>query len=911
MTEEYQQQLKLIRNALINNNYEYANLKLKALSEQFPEQAPIFSFLVEYTQVKLEGGNLLDTVEQPVKSLSHHFIGKRVERKGCSFSKDDRKLPINVLVISWDIGHNPLGRAYMLAEAVQRVAGNVLLAGYQFERYGKDIWEPVRESKIPVISLKGTLLPELLEEAEKIVERYNPDIVIACKPRLPSVNLGMLFKARKGIPLIIDVDDHELSFTKEKSDISLAELTEFPEKFSSIAEPYESEWTQLSHNLVGFADEIIVSNVALEKEFGGYQIPHVRDESTFDPSRFEVAAVRRQYGVPEKAKVVMFFGTPRIHKGIGKVAQAVGQINDDNFLFVVVGTSPDKRVTSELEKLSKGRLLNIPNQPFSSIPEILSMADLVCLPQDVTHETSKYQLPAKAMDAIAMCKPLLVSSTVPLKQLVDAGVAELIDEHNLASQIYSVANRKLSLDILKKRKEKFLSNYSYKSAEPILREIFKSVSDKKGTIDITEQEKFWDGVRSLFVPKDLSKRSNGIDIVLFWKQNDSGLYGRRHDMVAKLLSERDDVRKVLVIDAPISTFDLNKKVSKEASLTQERAVYIKTYEKKLGQLDSDNLIYDVFIHQPGIYYSDTPIAGRIPLLEDYSEFLTKVFEREGINTRNSVFWFYPKNYLAEDLIDIFEPKSVVVDVVDDHRTWPNVSKQEISKLTKHYESLLKKADLAFANCQSVYDSMSEYTPFIQLIPNGCERSPKVTKYNAKFIDDMRTHTGPIIGFVGNLESKIDDKLIEKLAQEMPEALIVLVGSTHANPDIKRLNTISNIVMPGVIESRNVNAVIKEFDVCIVPHKRTALTINMNPLKVFVYLSNKRPVVTTDIDNLPNSKAVLVSKNADEFVDNVRKAIANKFDESIYLKFIEQNCWESRFRSLDHYFENVAKKVIEN
>ena len=906
MTEKYQQQLEGVRNALINNDYKLANSLIKELSKQFPKQAPIFRFLMEYTQVKLDRGNFLnfDKVERPVEKSNCQFNGKSVERKCVSISKDIRKLPISVLVISWDVGHNPLGRAYMLAEAVQRVVGNVVLAGYQFERYGKDIWEPVRESKIPVISLKGALLPELHEEAEKIVERYNPDVVIACKPRLPSVNLGMLFKARKGIPLVIDIDDHELSFTKEKSNIPLAELTQFPEKFSNINEPYESEWTQLSHNLVGFADDIIVSNVALENEFGGHQIPHVRDESSFDPSRFDSAVVRRLYGVPEKAKVVMFFGTPRVHKGIGKVAQAVSQINDVNFLFVVVGTSPDKRVTNELDKLSNGKLINIPNQPFSSIPEILSMADLVCLPQDVTHETSKYQLPAKAMDAIAMCKPLLVSNTVPLKQLVDAGVAELIDDNDLASQIYSVANRRRNADILNMRKEKFLSNYSYRSAEPILREIFKSVLGKKDTIDITEQEVFWESMRRTFVPKVCPKSNSGIDIVLFWKQNDSGLYGRRHDMVAKLLSERDDVRKVLVIDAPISTFDLNKKVSEQAEITQERAVYIKTYEKKLGQHDKEKLSYDVFIHQPGIYYSDTPMPGRVSLLGDYSEFLTKVFDREGISPKECVFWFYPKNYLAEDLIDIFEPKSVVVDVVDDHRTWPNVSESEIARLTKHYKSLLSKADLAFANCKSVYDSMSQYTSFLNLVPNGCERDPISINYQVKFIDHIRTHQGPVIGFVGNLESKIDDKLIEKLAGEMPEALLVLVGSTHANPDIKRLRDISNVIMPGVVENRFVNTVIKEFDVCIVPHKKTALTKSMNPLKVFVYLSNKRPVVTTDIDNLPNCDAVLVSNTAEEFVVNVRHVIANRFNDAIYQRFIDQNCWESRFKLLDKFLERV-------
>ena len=111
-------------------------------------------------------------------------------------------------------------------------------------------------------------------------------------------------------------------------------------------------------------------------------------------------------------------------------------------------------------------------------------------------------------------------------------------------------------------------------------------------------------------------------------------------------------------------------------------------------------------------------------------------------------------------------------------------------------------------------------------------------------------------------------------------------------------------MPGVVENRYVNTVIREFDVCIVPHKKTALTTNMNPLKVFVYLSNQRPVVTTNIDNLPTCDAVLVSNDSEEFVKNVRYAIAHQFDIDIYQKFIDENCWESRFNLLDHFLERV-------
>ena len=52
-----------------------------------------------------------------------------------------------------------------------------------------------------------------------------------------------------------------------------------------------------------------------------------------------------------------------------------------------------------------------------------------------------------------------------------------------------------------------------------------------------------------------------VNVVMFWKQNDSELYGRRSDMVAKYLASRGDVGKVLVLDAPIDSDALEQRNS--------------------------------------------------------------------------------------------------------------------------------------------------------------------------------------------------------------------------------------------------------------------------------------------------------------------------------------------------------------
>lgn len=815
-----------------------------------------------------------------------------------------RKLAITALVITWDVGHNPLGRSYMLAEALERSVRNVVITGFQFPRYGDDIWQPVRNGRLPVISLPGGNMGEWLASCEKAVEKFKPDVVIACKSRLPSVELGILFKEKYGIPLIVDVDDHELSFFKDASPMSIDDIKSMDtSKLSRISEPYDEVWTRLTDSLTKhYADEVITSNVALDEEFGGTIIPHVRDEETFEPSKYNKATQRQKYGVPENAKIIMFFGTPRVHKGVGDIASAVGNISDSNVQLVVVGEAPDKSVVSQLDKLSGGKVIYLPNQPFSSIPEIIVMADLILLPQDIHHSISKYQLPAKAIDAIGMGIPLFVSGTKPLMQLVNDGVAQLLPDERLEEVIERVIYSNVTSGSNLSLRKKFLLNYSYHSAALKLKQVIERAQKNKRK-PLNGFTKLKNLQYKLF-PKPASQiQSEGVDIVVFWKQNDTGLYGRRSDMVIKYLASREDVRKVVVFDAPISQFDIENMKSNDA-LTQKRNVYIRLYEKILGKLDTSKISYNVFAHPPGVYTLKDE-EGREPLIKGYQPYLKQVFETVGVVPSKSVFWFYPKISLAENLIDIFKPHKTVVDVVDDHRAWPNVSEHTKKELTNHYKQLLSKADIAFANCKPVIDSMKEFKPDIQLVPNGCEENPEIIEpKNHAMYEELKVFEGKVIGFVGNLEAKIDIPLIERIADEFKDVLIVIVGSTHANPETRNLQKHTNVRMFGVVPYENVNAIVSKFDVGIVPHKKMDLTDNMNPLKIFVYLANRVGVVTTSISNLPKSDCIFMAVDEASFIGGISKVLNKNKKLEHCASFAKDNSWSNRFSNLDFFNGSV-------
>lgn len=835
-------------------------------------------------------------------AAAHDFPGSRPHSRVATVSAGDEargKLPINVLVISWDVGHNPVGRAYMLAEALQRVARHVVIAGFQFPKYGDQVWEPIRNSRLPVIPLPGENIPEFLDRVEGIAKRVRPDVVVACKPRLPSVLLASRIRERTGCRMIIDIDDHELSFFPEGEAFPVELLQKLRAgDLAKEAEPFGEKWTRLAHEMLWIADDIWVSNIALQKEFGGLLVPHVRDETVFDPKLHDKSKSREKYGIDSDDKIVMFFGTPRIHKGIDVIAKAVNAIKDPRFKLLIIGTSTDKSVTNQIESYAPGRVISLPNQPFDAIPEIISMADVICLPQDVEHPISKYQLPAKAIDAVAMDIPLLVSSTPPLMQLVNDGVAEVIDAENLSGQIEAAASRPETVRS-SERRMRFLEKYSYRSAAEAFRNSLISIggtAGKRATSELVSK------LCRTAVSKPRARTSGGKrkDIVLFWKQNDTGLYGRRHDMVVKYLAGRDDVGKVIVVDAPISQWELDRLRDNADSARQDRFIYMRAYQKYFGCLDSEKVSYNVFIHPPGVFSVSEEDQSKPQLSQGLARYLDEVFAREGVVASEAIFWVYPKNYHVEKLIDYFQPSKVVVDVVDDHRAWPNVSEKEKTRLTRHYRDLLEKADMAFVNCLPMQESMCEFKRDIRLVPNGCDLTPpQQPPRNKEVYEKFFSWKGKKIGYVGNLEKKIDTELLEKIASCFPDVQLTLLGSAHSNTEVKRLLKYPNVLMPGVVPYDELGSWLKKFDVGLVPHRPIEMTRFMNPLKIYTYLSYGIPVVSTEVENIDQSLPVLRTvKDGGAFIRELHRIIYEGFevDEGELESAKRENSWEARLQS---------------
>jgi glycosyltransferase involved in cell wall biosynthesis len=138
--------------------------------------------------------------------------------------------------------------------------------------------------------------------------------------------------------------------------------------------------------------------------------------------------------------------------------------------------------------------------------------------------------------------------------------------------------------------------------------------------------------------------------------------------------------------------------------------------------------------------------------------------------------------------------------------------------------------------------------------------------------DVSAIPHPRIGFFGQIEREsVDVALLERLAIELPEAQLVLIGRAAA--DLSGLPVLPNVHLLGWRDYEELPAAARGFDVAICPMPRSEWITSANPIKAKEYLALGLPVVGTRIPTLERYDDVMVlAFDADEFVDGVRKAL---------------------------------------
>ncbi|MGK7942640.1 MAG: glycosyltransferase family 4 protein [Crocosphaera sp.] len=391
-------------------------------------------------------------------------------------SQSNRQLNISLIVS--DLSSKGAGRwggairPFLLAQALQKLGHQVKLFGIAYEENGI----PKLPEDLPIISIpcpyytgvKGTW-----RSLSQLLPKIDGDILYAVKLKPSSYGIALLKKYLTNRPLIVDIDDWEMSWFG-------GDNWQYHFKIKGIIEDLFKGDAPLQHpdhplylrqmeKLVSLADHITLHTHFIQQRFGGVYIPNGKDIQLFDPQNYSPEKSRKKYGL-EKYKILMFPGAPRPYKGVEDVLMALDKLNNPQLKLVIVGGSPYDNYDQKLQKTWGKWLIKLPKSPVQTMPEIVAAAHLVVVPQQDTPAT-KAQFPLKLIDGMAMAKPILGTKVGDIPNILgDTGyLVDPSSPQQLADKIEWIFNHFPEAEAKgQKARERCIKNYSIDSMATIL-----------------------------------------------------------------------------------------------------------------------------------------------------------------------------------------------------------------------------------------------------------------------------------------------------------------------------------------------------------------------------------------------------------------------------------------------------------
>jgi len=375
---------------------------------------------------------------------------------------------VKISVLAPDLSDNATGRADLLAR--------LLASRYEVDvvgpEFGDGVWGPARDGAVKYRGVKAGRYPGFAARARDVLDLVDGDVLVASKPRPTSFGLALLARRHRRRPLVLDIDDWELGFFYHSGAWGRVG------RALNLADPNGLSWTWLAEKLVPRADAVTVASRFLERRFGGTLVPHVRDTEAWDPARYDRAASRARLEVSAR-KVVMFLGTPREHKGVDDLVEAVGLVGSGAVL-VLVGVDPAGAHARRWAGLEHVRMTG--EIPFDDVPRYLVAADVVAVPQRATTDTLG-QVPAKLFDAMALARPIVSTTVSMIPEILD-GCGRLVppgDVPALAGAIRRLLENPDEAAALGRRaREQCDARYSYRAARATLFPLIDSLPPRAG-----------------------------------------------------------------------------------------------------------------------------------------------------------------------------------------------------------------------------------------------------------------------------------------------------------------------------------------------------------------------------------------------------------------------------------------------
>lgn len=268
------------------------------------------------------------------------------------------------------------------------------------------------------------------------------------------------------------------------------------------------------------------------------------------------------------------------------------------------------------------------------------------------------------------------------------------------------------------------------------------------------------------------------------------------------------------------------------------------------------------------------------------------------------FCLHPKQILN---LERSNPQALVYYAVDEYTAYGGMTDETRRRVRSWEDEILARADVALGVSPDLQARFARSCGASHVLENGSD----VDHYRPEKLARIAPHAalagleGPVIGFIGQVDSRLDQALIEAIARRRPGWTLAFAG--RRTVDLGRLEALPNVRFLGYQPYEALPSIAKRVDVWTVPYVENELTHACNPLKVYEYLATGKPVVSRPLNGLIICRDVVaLAGEPCAFEGAIEAALAEPgAGRAERLRRAEDNDWYARVVRLEEHFEEAV------
>lgn len=210
-------------------------------------------------------------------------------------------------------------------------------------------------------------------------------------------------------------------------------------------------------------------------------------------------------------------------------------------------------------------------------------------------------------------------------------------------------------------------------------------------------------------------------------------------------------------------------------------------------------------------------------------------------------------------------------------------------MTLRERDIVDKVETVWVSSTLLYERWNRYHNSVYLVHNALD-SAILPESTVEFSQNDRK----VFGYVGTIGSWFDWAWVLCLALERPNDVIRLIGPVfQSSPE--RLP--HNIELLPVCSHREALNAMMDFDVGLIPFKKTRLTMSIDPIKYYEYRALSLPILSTEFGEMryrSDISSVFISKSMTDVALQAASALQFDRDSEAAQAFAIENSWNARF-----------------